>query len=182
MIEIMGPLQSLLFKIDHEGLWQKEFNLKRNEFLTIQDRIDTNLYLILEGTLCIYIMDNDVKQIVRFGYRGDLITALDCFLSDKPTLFNIQTLKKTHLKVLSRSSFLEFVNSDNEVKDTWTQVLQSFVHQQIEREFDLLTSSPMKRYQRVLKRSPKLFQEIPHKYIASYLRMAPETLSRIKKR
>jgi len=53
--------------------------------------------------------------------------------------------------------------------------------QQMERERDLLTSSPMERYLRVKDRSPQLFQEIPNKYIASYLRMTPETLSRLKK-
>ena len=51
----------------------------------------------------------------------------------------------------------------------------------MERERDILTSSPLERYNRVLKRSPLLFQEIPNKYIADYLRMTPETLSRIKK-
>ncbi len=55
------------------------------------------------------------------------------------------------------------------------------IYEQLEREKDILIHSPRKRYERVLKRSPQLFQEIPHKYIASYLRMSPETLSRIKK-
>jgi lipocalin len=55
------------------------------------------------------------------------------------------------------------------------------VYQQIEREKDILTASPRERYLRVLKRSPQLFQEIPDKYIANYLRMSPETLSRMKK-
>jgi hypothetical protein len=55
------------------------------------------------------------------------------------------------------------------------------IYDQFEREKDILTYSPLKRYQRVLKRSPQLFQEIPNKYIASYLRMSPETLSRLKK-
>jgi hypothetical protein len=43
-----------------------------------------------------------------------------------------------------------------------------------------LINAPAERYERVLKRSPKLFQEVPNKYIANYLRMSPETLSRLK--
>ncbi|WP_369806592.1 hypothetical protein [Tenacibaculum finnmarkense] len=62
-----------------------------------------------------------------------------------------------------------------------TFFLNDFMYQQIEREIDLITYSPQKRFNRIFKRSPKLFQEIPQKYIASYLRMAPETLSRILK-
>ncbi len=53
--------------------------------------------------------------------------------------------------------------------------------QQLEREIDILTKSPKERYERVLRRSPQLFQEIPNKHIANYLRMSPETLSRLKK-
>ena len=60
-------------------------------------------------------------------------------------------------------------------------LLEELFAQQIEREIDILTHSPVERYKRVLERSPQLFQEIPAKYIASYLRMTPETLSRIQK-
>lgn len=60
-------------------------------------------------------------------------------------------------------------------------MLEDLVLQQLEREKDILTSSPKARFERVLKRSPKLFQEIPNKHIANYLRMSPETLSRLKK-
>ena len=63
----------------------------------------------------------------------------------------------------------------------WTQILENLVIQQMEREIDILTNSPKERYLRVLKRSPQLFQEIPNKHIANYLRMSPETLSRLKK-
>ena len=73
------------------------------------------------------------------------------------------------------------MNASPENKEVWLQLLQEFVHQQIERENDLITFSPQKRFERVFKRSPQLFQEIPQKYIASYLRMTPETLSRILK-
>ena len=66
-------------------------------------------------------------------------------------------------------------------QNLWKQILEAFVIQQMDRETDLLTKSPEERFKRVLNRSPQLFQEIPHKYIASYLRMSPETLSRIKK-
>lgn len=76
---------------------------------------------------------------------------------------------------------MDFIFSSQENIKMWQLILESFVLQQMERERDILTSSPMERYNRVLKRSPQLFQEIPNKYIASYLRMTPETLSRIKK-
>ena len=77
--------------------------------------------------------------------------------------------------------FFEFINSSSTFQKLWIHILNQLVLQCIDREKDLLTSSPESRYQRVLKRSPQLFQMVPHKYIASYLRMSPETLSRLKK-
>ncbi|MBN9337378.1 MAG: Crp/Fnr family transcriptional regulator, partial [Chryseobacterium sp.] len=90
-------------------------------------------------------------------------------------------IKASTVKIASKKDFYELINSSNENLKLWSSILEDLVLQQIEREKDLLYSSPKIRYERVLKRSPKLFQEIPNKYIANYLRMSPETLSRLKK-
>lgn len=76
---------------------------------------------------------------------------------------------------------MELMESSAGNINLWNFILKDLIFQQMERERDLLTSSPFERYRRVLERSPQLFQEIPNRYIASYLRMTPETLSRMKK-
>lgn len=84
--------------------------------------------------------------------------------------------------MLPKINFNKYLENDPASLLLWKQILELLVYQQMEREIDLLTYSPQKRYERVLQRSPQLFQEIPSKYIASYLRMSPETLSRLKKK
>lgn len=175
------PIPTLLKKISDQGLWQKEITLNRNDYLTQAGKIDTNIYLVVSGTLRIYVEDGLEEQVIRFGYQNNLIAALDSFLTQKPTDFYIQAIKKTTLKAIPKAKFMEFIASSADNLETWLMILESFVLQQMERERDLLTTSPVERYNRVLKRSPQLFQEIPSKHIASYLRMTPETLSRIKK-
>lgn len=164
-----------------EPNWEKEIVLRRNEYLVTKLEVSTDLYLVEEGSLRVFIDDEEEEHTIRFGYKNSIITALDCFLTDKPTEFYIQALKRCRLKMISKNSFHQLMQSSEENKKVWEQLLQSFVHQQIEREIDLITYSPQKRFERVLERSPQVFQEIPLKYIASYLRMTPETLSRILK-
>ncbi|OSY88282.1 Crp/Fnr family transcriptional regulator [Tenacibaculum holothuriorum] len=164
-----------------EPYWEEEIVLKRNEYLVTKQTKNTNLFLVEEGSLRVFIDDEEEEHTIRFGYKNSIITALDCFLTEKPTEFYIQALKKCKLKMISKARFNEVMQSSEENKAVWEQLLQSFVYQQIEREIDLITYSPQKRFERVLKRSPQVFQEIPLKYIASYLRMTPETLSRILK-
>lgn len=177
----MNLISTLINKITANNLWDKEFVLQRNEFLKEKGTIDTNLYLVVTGSLRIFVVDEFEEHTIRFGYKDNLIASLDSFLNEQPSDFYIQALKKTTIKSISKKKYLSFINSSQEYKEIWLSILEKFVLQQMERERDILTSSPLERYRRVLKRSPKLFQEIPSKYIACYLRMTPETLSRIKK-
>jgi CRP-like cAMP-binding protein len=125
-------------------------------------------------------LDDCEEQVIRFGYKENLIVALDSFLTGKPSVFFIQAIKKTVLKVITKEQIDDFLKAESSMI-LWTKILENLVVQQLEREIDILTNSPKERYQRVLKRSPQLFQEIPNKHIANYLRMSPETLSRLKK-
>jgi len=177
----MNPISTIIQKIDQQDLWDKTMELNRKEFLKVKGSIDTNLYLVVDGSLRIYVLDEYEENIIRFGYKGNFIAALDSFITEKPSDFYIQAIKKTTLKVIKKTTFMNLIASSEENTKVWQTILGALVVQQIERERDILTSSPLERYKRVLARSPQLFQEIPNKYIASYLRMTPETLSRIKK-
>ena len=161
-------------------LSRKTISLKRNEYLTIHGDVDTNVYYVKSGSLKVYVLDGNEEQIIRFGYKDNFIVLLDSFLTGRPTIFNIQAIKKTEIIVISKTEVEEFKNHEIN-KVAWIQLLESLVLQQIDREIDILTNSTEERYKRVLNRSPQLFQEIPNRYIANYLRMSPETLSRLKK-
>ncbi|MDZ7936554.1 MAG: Crp/Fnr family transcriptional regulator [Emticicia sp.] len=154
--------------------------IDRNEYLKVKGSIDTNLYFVESGSLRIFILDDCEEQIIRFGYKESLIVSLDSFLTGKPSDFYIQAIKKTIIKVITKTQIDKFLEIEAN-RFLWTEILENLVLQQMEREIDILTNSPKERYQRVLKRSPQLFQEIPLRHIANYLRMSAETLSRLKK-
>ncbi len=154
--------------------------IKRQEYLCTGGSINTNIYFIKSGCLRIFITDGDEERTIRFGYQNNIIVALDSFLSGKPSDFYIQAIRKSEVILLSKERFNSFLQTHPEFSKIWINILEDLVLQQIEREKDLLIQSPIERYNRVLKRSPHLFQEVPHKYIANYLRMTPETLSRLK--
>lgn len=177
----MNPITQLIETINNQNLWDKTIELKRNDYLKVKGSIDTNLYLVLNGSLRIFVIDEFEEHTIRFGYQNNLIAALDSFLNEQPSDLYIQALKNSTLKTINKSKFMGLIASSFKNTKLWQLILENFALQQMERERDILTSSPNERYNRVLKRSPQLFQEIPNKYIASYLRMTPETLSRIKK-
>lgn len=177
----MNPIEKLLKKFDAAGIWEKEMIVKKKTRIKDAGETNTRLFYILEGSIHAFYYHQKEPLTIRFGYPGDIIAALDSYITEKPTDLVLETIKKTRMKVVKKEDYLKLIQSDPEVMDLWNQLLTQLVYDQMEREYDLLISSPLERYQRVLKRSPRLFQEIPHRLIASYLRMTPETLSRIKK-
>ncbi|MEQ8364500.1 MAG: Crp/Fnr family transcriptional regulator [Cyclobacteriaceae bacterium] len=177
----MDVIQELKNAINAQNLWAKEIALKRNEYLIRSGATERYLYFVEEGTIRAFIEEAGEEQEIRFGYPGSVFTALDSFFSGQPTRFNLQALKQCRLRAVEKVAFNNLMESSEENSRLYLLLLRGFVVQQIEREIDILTSSPTERYRRVLERSPHLFQEIPSKYIASYLRMTPETLSRLKK-
>lgn len=177
----MDAIKNLIEKIEEQDLWEAELQLNRNEYLKVKGSTDTNLYYVETGSLRIYLLNEYEEHTIRLGYKNNLIASLDSFISEKPSDFYIQAIKRAQLKVIKKRTFMQFINNSAENIQMWQLVLTNTIFEQMERERDILCSSPLERYNRVLTRSPQVFQEIPNKYIASYLRMTPETLSRIKK-
>lgn len=173
----MNIIQTLL----DADLFKKKKVINRHYFLTTEGDIDSNIYFIEKGSLRIFIRPEEQERVIRFGYTDNIVVCLDSFLSGKPTDFYIQAIRKTEIKIAAKKDFYAFIQSSDENLKLWTVILEDLVLKQMEREKDLLIGSPKERYESVLKRSPQLFQEIPNKHIANYLRMSPETLSRLKK-
>jgi CRP/FNR family transcriptional regulator, anaerobic regulatory protein len=172
---------SFLNMIIEQNLWDKKQSFAKGEIVSMEGSTDTNIYFVKDGALKLYIMDESDEHIIRFAYKGNFAINIDSFLSGKPSSLFIEALKKSSVYSISKQKFQAIIATNDTYKQEWTDTLQSLLVQQFEREVDLHIASPEKRYHRVLHRSPILFQLIPLKYIANYLRMAPETLSRLRK-
>lgn len=164
---------------DREGeIYMKA--LKRNEYLTRAGEIEKHIYWVESGALRAIYLSADEEHSIRFGYSGSLINALPSYFSGRPSKIDIQALRETRVHAIPKQVIYDYIEEDVIRERSYRELLELLAVQQNERELDLLTSSPMNRLQRVMERSPQVFQEIPAKYIASYLRMSAETLSRLR--
>ncbi|RYY63143.1 MAG: Crp/Fnr family transcriptional regulator [Chitinophagaceae bacterium] len=165
-------------------LLQQEFEevdeiltVDRGVMLLTEGQIENHLYLLLSGAVRVFLLTELEEQTIRFGYAGSIVNSLSSFINGRPSEFYIEAVRKTTYKRLPKERIELLVRHQ---PLSYARFLEMVLVQQIDRERDLLTVSPAERLQRVLNRSPNLFQEIPLKYIASYLRMTPETLSRVR--
>ena len=156
--------------------WDKE--LSRGDYLTREGQTEQHLYFIDSGTLIIYYEQEGIEQVVGFGYENTMICSFPSFIRNLPSEYYIRAMSDVTLVGIHRNDFYRILEQDSRLESAWRKLIEEALLGRIEREVDLLTVSPKDRLQRLLDRSPHLFQRVPHKYIASYLRMAPETLSR----
>ena len=157
---------------------QKVFS--KGDYLLTHGKVENHIYLIVSGAVRAIAYINEEEQTIRLGYKGSIMTSVTSFYTSQPSEFSIEAIRKTVVKIIPKHVFLEFVQKNTHHLEVYNKLLTELVLSQMEREIDLLTVAPHERLMRVLTRSPQLFQEVPMKYIASYLRMKPETLSRIR--
>jgi CRP-like cAMP-binding protein len=110
----MNRIKSLIDKIDQQNLWDNNIELNRKEHLKVKGTIDTNLYFVISGSLRTYVLDEFEENIIRFGYKNNLIASLDSFINEKPSDLYIQALKKTKLKVIKKITFMNLIESSTE--------------------------------------------------------------------
>jgi CRP-like cAMP-binding protein len=153
---------------------------KKGEFILKEGEVERNLYWIEEGAVRVLLLTEFEEHTVRLGYKNGIINSLSSYIKEQPSEFYIEVLRKTIVRMISKNDIEELINKSGDNLLGYTKMLEGLVTQTIDREIDLLIASPTERLNRVLKRSPNVFQEVPLKYIASYLRMTPETLSRLR--
>ncbi len=158
----------------------REIVYPKGAMILREGETEDHIYYIVSGAVRAIYRSAFEEQTIRFGYEGSIINSLASFLKRAPSELYIEAMRRTVVRSIPREAFYALVAESPDNLRQYADLLESTIVQQLDREIDLLTSAPAERLKRVLSRSPNLFQEVPLKYIASYLRMTPETLSRIR--
>jgi CRP-like cAMP-binding protein len=146
------------------------------------------VYFVVSGTARSYYTDCTGKTITwSFHYNNERsisknLFALDyrAFLTGTPSSVTIETLSELRALTLSKSQ-VTYLIENSFIYERWQRKLNesAFLHM-YDRAFTLLTMSATDRYHKLLKEEPYLLQMFSNHCIASYLGIAPQSLSRIR--
>jgi len=155
---------------------------QKNEIIFTEGKISDEIYFVTKGCVRLFYNVDGNDKTAFFYTEGQFICAGESYTFNTPAIENYQAIEQTEIFVFGKSKIesllkevpkfevIARIATENELI-TCQKVIASFV-----------TKSAEERYIDLLNTNGELFQRAPQQYIASFLGVSPETLSRIKTR
>jgi CRP-like cAMP-binding protein len=155
--------------------------IEKDEIILEEGKICRHLYFLESGLLRYYIKKGGNEITKFFTIAPYCFTSQASFNATKPATENIQAIEKSVIwcTTLQQTNELLELKSWNTFARKIIQEVQYFTEEILE---DIQTETAEFRYQKMLKKTPELIQRIPLKHLASFLGIAPQSLSRIRKK
>ena len=156
--------------------------LKKNSTLIKIGVVENYLSFISEGIVRFYIPQEESDLTFGFLFENQFVTAYDSFITRTPSQYQIETLTNTTLWRISFKDLQDVYRKTESGNFIGRRMAENMFLIKSKRELSLLSKSAEERYLDLFLERPKLLKQIPLKYIASYIGVTPQALSRIRKR
>lgn len=158
----------------------REHDFPKGAQVSLAGRVEQRFYIVSEGVQRMYFEHDGDEHCLGFSYGHSWCGDYESFLSQRPGRFQVQAVTDSVLLGIERAD-LQRLYDRIPAMDRWGRlIVEELVQGRATREIEQLTLSAEERYRRLLQRSPHLLQLVSQKDIASYLRMTPETFSRLR--
>jgi len=158
----------------------RSYSFERGAYVTKAGHVENRFYIVSEGVQRLSFNHDGEDICVGFSYGGSWSGAYDSFVSRKPGRFDVVALSDSVLIGIEHADLYRLYD-EVPAMDRWGRlILEELLLGRATREIEQLSLSAEERYANLVARSPHLLQLVPQKDIASYLRMKPETLSRLR--
>jgi len=174
------PLSTKDEEIARSLFRQKKLN--KGDHLLEAGSICRNVIFIEKGLVRYYISSNSEEQTNYFNKEGEFVCDYFSFLPQKPSSVNIQALEDTTIFVISFNDLQKFYKEVEHGERFGRLAIEQVFVNVLTQVISLYTDPPDVRYQKFITNYPDIGQRIPQYYIASYVGIKPQSLSRIRKR
>jgi CRP-like cAMP-binding protein len=165
-----------------------ETSYRPKEIIIGEGGVCNRIYFLISGTARSYYTDcsgltvtwafhfNNNESVVRNVFATDY----RAFLTSKPATITIEALSDISALVFSREAINHLMEKSLKYERWQRKINEKAFVTMFERTFTLLTMSAKERYSKLVKDESHLMQMFSNYYIASYLGIAPQSLSRIR--
>lgn len=158
----------------------EEVRFKKKEVIVQEGTKNTNLYLIKEGIWRGHYLKDGVDTSIWFASKGEAAFSVWGYVDNSYSQISIEAMSDSIAYCISKAVLNELYSTSIGLANLGRRLME---HQLLTTENWLISAgSPRakERYLTLIKETPELLLHVPLKYIASYLWITPQSLSRIR--
>ena len=139
-----------------------------------------NIYYIDKGLLRQFYYKNDKELTEHLGVENTIVMCIESLFREEPTHLLVEALELTIIYALSKQRLEQVALHNVNIQILYRKILEeSLILSQVHADL-VRFESAQDRYKKLCKLMPQVVLRAPLVYIASYLQMTPETLSRVR--
>lgn len=158
-------------------------NIKTKSILIDNKEQCQDIYFILTGGfVCQYLIEAGEYKTINFYLHNyqQFFTIPSAYFFNKPSGFKVKAVKDSSVLRLPKKSLVELTNKSSDFSEWYHNRIITALVEEIESKTNLISFNSKQLYQSLIHNSPQIIQEVPSTYIAQYLGISREHLSRIR--
>ena len=153
---------------------------QKGEIILKEGETCDRIYWVAKGLVRQFYYKNGKELTEYMTTENNIVMSIESLFKEEPTRQQIQAIEPTILFALPKNLLEREAVRNVNIQMLYRKILEeSLIISQIHADM-LRFESAQERYAKLVKRSPQLVLRAPLVYIASYLQMTPETLSRVR--
>lgn len=178
-ISKLMPMSDSQAEVFLNGMQIRSF--EKGEVILEEGKIEKFLSIVIRGLTRHYVIKDGMDLSFDFSFKDEFNSSYASFIQKQPSQFYIEALQPTVLASFSYD-FLHGLYEKYPVSNLFGRVaVEEYFVLREKRELSLLIDNATERYKKLLEEQPIYVKQIPLKYLATYLNITPESLSRIRK-
>jgi len=139
-----------------------------------------HIYWIVKGLVRQYYFKNGKELTEYMATENTIMMSIESLFKEKPSMQIMQALEPTIIYAMPKNELEAVAMRSVNIQILYRKILEESLIISQQRADMLRFESAQDRYQKLVKSCPQLVLRAPLVYIASYLQMTPETLSRVR--
>lgn len=153
---------------------------QKGEMILREGEVCTNIYWVVKGLIRQFYYKNDKEVTEYMAAENTIFMCIESLFKEEPSHIQVKALEPTWLCAMPRQLLEQKAMRSVNIQILYRKILEeSLILSQV-RADQLRFESAHSRYEKFVKDQPQIVLRAPLVYIASYLQITPETLSRVR--
>lgn len=152
----------------------------KGDFILSEGETCRHIYWIVKGMVRQFYFKNQKDVTEYIAVENTICMSIESLFLEKPSVQSIQAIEPTLLYAIPMTDLEKAAIKSVNIQMLFRKILQESLIISQQRADMLRFESAQERYQKLVKTAPQLVLRAPLVYVANYLQMTPETLSRVR--